>query len=227
MNYILQDLYIYKGKNSRGDYYWAQGSLFYEEDPYDNPSTLPIYPILNQVIVDQLRKVAKPDPQADPSRPRAIVDIAALQQAINDKKFQDGTECRFDLLHVRNVFPHTIKLNGIWAHVATRPVEITMLDGTKKTIPTGAFIPGKNGSITPVTELRVYIKHNADGNPVEEPTAVVNRILERRYKPLTEIGTMNTNQPSSAPAETTVPTEVAAEQAEQQAAEQAALGAAF
>lgn len=225
MNYVLQDLYIYKGQNSRGNYYWAQGSLFYEEDPYDNPSQLPIYPILNSVIVDQLKKVAKVDPTADASRPRMVVDIAALQQAIDTKKFPDGTECRFDLLHVKNVFPHTIKLNGIWARVATRATEISMLDGTKKTIPTGAFIPGKNGSITPTTELRVYIKHNADGNPVEEPSAVVNRILERRYKPLTDISTATL--PSAAPAETTMPAEATAEVAAQQAAEANALGAAF
>jgi hypothetical protein len=175
-----------------------------------------------------LLKVSKPDPTADATRPRKIVDIAALQQAIDTKKFPDGTECRFDLLHVRNVFPHTVKLNGVWARVATRQMEVTMLDGSKKTVATGAFIPAKNGSVTPVTELRVYIKHNADGNPVEEPSAVINRILERRYKPIVEAGQAAVvNMPSAAPAETTVPAEEAAAQAAQQAAEAQALGTAW
>ena len=224
MNYVLQDIFVYKGKNSRGDYYWAQGSLFYEEDPYDNPSQLPIYPILNPIIVNQLRKVATVDPN---DNSRAIVDIAKLQKAIDEKKFEDESECRFDLLHIKNVYPHDIKLNGVWARIARRPTTVELTNGSSRIIQPGQFLIGKNGTITPVTELRIYIKHNADGNAVENPNDVVNRILERRYKPLMDVEPTDVNRPSTPEAEATKSAEAAAEEAAQKAAEEAALGAAF
>jgi hypothetical protein len=225
MNYALQEIVVYKGTYkdpARGNYFWAQGRLFYEEDPYDNPSQLPVYTILQEAVVSMLRKVAKPDP-ADATR--FIVDETALQKAIDDKKFADETPCKYDLLHVKNVFPHTIKLTGNWVRIATRPITITLLNGTTRTINKGEVIVGANGAATPVTEIRVYIKHNADGNPVEEPSAVVNRILERRYKPLEAISSTPINQPSTqAPTETQTPeAEKEAEKARLQA-ELAALG---
>jgi len=227
MNYILQNIYIYKGHNSRGDYYWAQGNLWYEEDPFDNPAQLPIYPILTPQIVDAYRKVATPDPTANPQYPRAIVDIAKLKEAFKNRKFEDGTPLEFDPLHVRNVFPHVVKLTGIWGRIATRKTEVPMLDGSPKTVEVGQFIPGKNGTVTPITELRVYIKNNADGNPVDEPSTVVNRLLERRYKPLPVAGEVPINRPKAVPDEPQKSAEDIAKEEAQKAAEDAALGNAF
>lgn len=233
-NYLLQNIVVYKGENKRGPFYWATAELTDPEDPFNDPSRARIYPMLNPRLVDVYRKVATPDP-TDTSHTRATVDVAKLRAAKEAGKFADGTPYpsrempdgsmfKFDFELVKNVFPHDVPLTRPHLRIATRNVDVKV-NGVTRTITAGNPIPGRNGEFIPVNTIRVYIKHDGDGNPIEQPEDAVNRILERRYRPLN--ATSETAGPAQAPAEVQVPEEQQQAAAAQAAAEAAALGNAF
>jgi hypothetical protein len=76
---------------------------------------------------------------------------------------------------------------GNWARVATRTTSVKILgQTTPKTIKAGEFIPSANGTVTPVTSIRLAFQLDANGDFVESPEETLQRMLERNYRRLDE-----------------------------------------
>lgn len=231
-DYLITNVRVFVDKNSRGQYMWALGQLYYEEDEYMNPNVLPTYPIMREETVKKWLKCAVKNTELSKDGGRQVFDVKmeAVYKAIEEMHFADKEQtpcCKFiggekrkdDFCHIRRVEAFDVPLTGNWAKLALVDTPVKLTNGTTKTIPMGQPLVGKNGFVVPVTQIRVHLVVGLDGKPIENPQDVVNGILERRYMPFNPTGA---NIPTSNAAQP-VQADNAAEEA-QAAAEEAALG---
>lgn len=208
-DYAIINVRVFVDTNTRGKYMWALSQLYYEEDEYMNPNVLPTYPIMREETVKKWLKCAVKNTELSKGT-REVYDVKMdeVYKAITTMKFADGSKCcklvggnevKDDFAHIRRVEAFDVPLTGNWARIAVTDTEVTV-QGTKKTIPMGQPIPGKNGVVVPVTSIRVHVVVGLDGKPIENPQDVVNGILERRYMPLNP-----TTTPINAPGAPTTP----------------------
>lgn len=182
MKYRMVNILIFKGKNSRGQFSYAQSDLKLE-DPRLRQSRTPRFYMLD----DDTTKLYEPYAEA-------VTDAAILNQyrvgkieqvlKVNEVSLQkaiDEGKC-IDLLHIDNIVRYTYELDEPWAPIYNRD---TVVNGI--TYKAGDFRRGDNGEIVPVKALILYIARYFDPDTntweyLDPPEEVAHRILERGYK---------------------------------------------
>lgn len=167
MKYKLTDIIVHKGTFERGlragqPYYWAQASLFNDEDPLGNPAQLPAFFLFGKVA-EQLSKYGKIVTLNEEKV--ILVDDGLLKKAVKDEEIPNYRT-------ISNVFPTKVQLTGQWIRVDSM----------------GKPVVGKSGAVVPFEHLVVYAKKVRDADTgeltwVEDPQSIANRILERTARP--------------------------------------------
>lgn len=184
MKYLLQNIQITEGKNSRGIYRWLQADLFNDEDVFDNPAQLPRYYNMTPQVIDLFMPAAEKDTELSTSEITVYkINEATVHEAVANKQYDANHPIPGDILHVDRVFPIEMPLSGIWGRINRRDIT----DSTGNIIAKkGEFRKGQNGEVTPVTSITLYIKKNRDNDWVDRPDQVLARVLERGYRRLTD-----------------------------------------
>lgn len=169
MRYKLTDVTIYEATNQRGAYRWLFGHLYDDSDPYGNPDPLPGYYNTSDKVVNMWLPFAKIDAQRTTAEQKVYtIDEAKLQEAI--KKGLSGEEGGIpDIAHIDHVFAVVVPLPGTYArvHKSDRIVNNELV--AKK----GDFVKNKNGEVTPINSLTLYIKKKFDPELVDPKTGQV------------------------------------------------------
>lgn len=166
MRYLIKNARITEGTTKTGafagqKYFLFQADLFVEGNIFANPARLPRLYTLNPQVSEAFMSAAIKN-TADSTQDLTIYDV-------------DLTKVDESLHHIANVFPFT--------KILARPYG--RIDRQTKN-----FIIASNGSVTPVTAITIYGVKVQDNEMtgemqwVEDMDQVVNRILERSYKPL-------------------------------------------
>lgn len=169
MRYLIKNARVTIGTTQTGafagqKYYMFQADLFVEGNIFANPNRLPRYYTLNE----QVAKAYLPDPTKG---------IRNTELSVNGLEVYDIPEANIpeELKHIANVFPFT--------KILPRPYG--RIDRNTK-----SFVVAANGTTTPITAITIYgIKCQdnevtGEAHWVEDMDAVINRIIERSYKPL-------------------------------------------
>lgn len=185
MKYKLQNIHIFTGKNSRGDYAWLQADLFNEIDPFNNPNPTPRYYSMTPAVIALYDKFKEPtkDDKGILIPNDFTVNEASVLEAINST---DPTTKIPDILHIDHVFRYTYALEGSW--IRKYRTDVTDADGHilhkagEPIIANGASAP------VPVTSIPLYLKKGMDSDTgewdwVDAPEIVARRVLERSYMP--------------------------------------------
>jgi len=203
MKYLMQDILITEGKNSRGVYRWLQADLFNDDDIFDNPAQLPRYYNMTPQVIDLFMPACEKDAEASTADTVVYkVNEATVLEAIKNGKYENGVIVRGDILHIDRVFPLEMALTGIWGRINRRDITNDRGDIIAKK---GEFRKGENGEVTPVTAITLYLKKNKEGNWVDNPQQVLGRVLERGYRRLTDEYKDAGAAPATAPATTEAP----------------------
>lgn len=204
MKYLMQNILIMEGKNSRGEYRWMQADLFNDDDIFDNPAQLPRYFNMTPQVIDLFMPATEKDAELSTDDITVYkVNEATVVEAIANKKYDDGTIVRGDILHIDRIFPLEMPLTGIWGRINRRNI---INDKNEIVAKKGEFRKGENGEITPVTAITLYLKKNKEGNWVDNPQQILARVLERGYRRLTD----EYNDASAAPSAAEAKIEAAA-----------------
>jgi len=190
MRYLAKNARITEGVTKTGafagqKYFLFQADLFVEGNIFANPARLPRFYTLNPQIAEAFMSAAIKN-TADSTADITVYDI-------------DLTKVDESLHHISNVFPFTKILSRPYGRIDRQ---------------TKNFIIASNGSVTPVTAITVYgvkvqdNELNGETKWVEDMDQVINRILERSYKPLDDspiapagTGTVQTQEEAKAVAE--------------------------
>ena len=203
MKYVFKNLILQSGtvpmtaRSHQGEpYSWITAELFNESDPFGNPARLPRFYILSETLVTMFKPYCEPL-----TGPNVAPGTLKVNEVSINKAIAEGT-CP-DIMHISNVFMVEWPLAEPYVR----------LDRASR-----QPVTNKDGRITPVQSLTLYLKKTFDPDTnewqwVEAPADVARRVLERSYQPA------NTIQPSAAaqPA-ATEPQAPAAQTAEQIAA---------
>lgn len=184
MKYLMQNILIMEGTNSRGQYHWMQADLFNDDDIFDNPAQLPRYYNMTPQVIDLFMPAAEKDADASDANITVYkVNEATIVEAIKNGKYDNGTIVRGDILHIDRIFPLEMPLTGIWGRINRRNITNDKGDIIAKK---GEFRKGENGEITPVTAITLYLKKNKENNWVDNPQQILGRVLERGYRRLSD-----------------------------------------
>lgn len=184
MKYLMQNILIMEGTNSRGQYRWMQADLFNDDDIFDNPAQLPRYYNMTPQVIDLFMPAAEKDAEASDEKITVYkVNEATVVEAIKNGKYDNDVIVRGDILHIDRIFPLEMPLTGIWGRINRRTITNEKGDIIAKQ---GEFRRGENGEITPVTAITLYLKKNKEGNWVDNPQQILGRVLERGYRRLTD-----------------------------------------
>lgn len=166
MRYLIKNARITEGTTKTGafagqKYQLFQADLFVEGNIFANPARLPRLYTLNPQIAEAFMPAAIKN-TADSTTDITIYDV-------------DITKVDESLHHIANVFPFTKILPRPYGRIDRQ---------------TKNFVIAANGSVTPITAITIYGTKVQDNELtgemqwVEDMDQVVNRILERSYKPL-------------------------------------------
>lgn len=185
MKYLMQNILIMEGTNSRGTYRWMQADLFNDDDIFDNPAQLPRYFNMTPRVIDLYMPAAEKDADASDEKITVYkVNEATVEEAIKNKKYADtDVVIRGDILHIDRVFPLEMALTGVWGRINRRNITNDKGEITAKK---GEFRKGENGEVIPVTAITLYLKKNKEDNWVDDPKIILGRVLERGYRRLTD-----------------------------------------
>lgn len=183
MKYLLKDVVIFKGHNSRGDYYWLQGLLFNDKNVRMNGERKMYYSTSNEEC-----KLYIDAGVCEPNTELSTTDVKAYN--VNDvslkKELEEGGKLAGygDLRHI-NAAKVTWPLNGVWGRI-NRETRIDQKTGQTLAVK-GEWQLTETGQIMEYRELSFYLAIDTDEDTGEriygqDPQAVANRILERGYK---------------------------------------------
>lgn len=196
MRYLLVNPTITVGRTVGGrfdgqEWKMFRAELFNDEDESANPNRLPTYTSMQVHFIKHYEENGAA--VLDTTASNANVRVYKVDMTKVDEKWQ----------HIDKVVPYRKMLARIYGRIDRQ---------------TGAFQTNKNGGITPVTSITTHMKRRFDEDMVgmqradgtisngwdwiEDPEAVVNRLLEQYYKPLDEA------QATAAPAATAAPPEI-------------------
>lgn len=163
MKYLIKRATITKGITQTGShkgetYHLFMAELYIEDNIFANPAQLPRFYTLSPAIAAAFLQYANVDPQ----------DANTFNV--------DTTKLPDTLKYIVNCFPYKRTLTRDYGRI----------DKTTK-----EFIKAANGSTTPIRSILIYSTKVADNetgemNWVEDVDAIINRILERGYKPLND-----------------------------------------
>lgn len=185
MKYLMQNILIMEGTNSRGKYRWMQADLFNDDDIFDNPAQLPRYFNMTPQVIDLFMPAAEKDAEASDEKITVYkVNEATVEEAIKNKKYADAdVVVRGDILHIDRVFPLEMALTGVWGRINRRNITN---DKGELIAKKGEFRKGENNEVIPVTAITLYLKKNKEDNWVDDPKIILGRVLERGYRRLTD-----------------------------------------
>lgn len=170
MKYLATNVRLFKGENSRGEYYWISMNLFNDANPAANPTRLPSYYLMQPIMVDAFR-----------AHTEALTPNAGGWQDIDMSKIPDEGLTRH---HLNLIRPEVVALDGWYYPVYTR--EFTDANGTHHA--KGSARVGRNGiPLSPINALRVYVQYMRDEDfgdliPVETKEQIAQGVLERGYR---------------------------------------------
>lgn len=177
MKYLLKDIVIFTGTNSRGQYKWLRGNLYNETNFRANPRQLPFYFAFSPEEVDMYMPYAKPNAQ----RPGTFnVNDVDLKAAVDKGDIPD-------LRHVDNMFKVTMPLPCPYARIYNAQVKDATTGAVQHEKGDWVIAEGQTQPV-PVQELTMYLMKVVDNETGEitwrdDPAQEMRRILERSYKP--------------------------------------------
>ena len=184
MKYLMKNILITEGTNSRGVYRWLQADLFNDDDIFDNPAQLPRYYNMTPQVIDLFMPAAEKDADlSDDNVSVYKVNESSMKEAIQNGKHANGSIIPGDVLHIDRIFPLEMPLTGVWGRINRRDI---VNDKGVVTAKKGEFRKGENGEITPITSITLYLKKNKENNWVDNPQQILARVLERGYRRLTD-----------------------------------------
>lgn len=178
MKYLLKNITIFEGKNSRGAYSWLQAELFNDADVFANPAQLPRYYNMTQQVVD----IYKPYTERDNQRSNNELTVLVVNETSFKEAIAKGEIP--DYGHIDQIFSVTVPLTAMYARI----YKTDRYDANNNLIgKAGDFIRNANGEVVPQNSLTIYIKKGFDPNTnewtwVEAPEQAARRILARNYK---------------------------------------------
>ena len=176
MKYLMRNVRIFKGTNSRGDYHWMYVELFNDEDVAANPTRAPHKPILVPAVVEAFLACTN----ALTENPQGWIDV-------DMSKVPDEGLTKH---HLNNVNPEVVALDGFYQPVYSR--DFTDNNGVMRI--KGSVRIGASGSpVPPVNALKVYVQYYEaetfeNGQkvkrwiPVETKEELAQITLERSYR---------------------------------------------
>ena len=191
MKYLLKDVQILEGTNSRGKYHWLVGQLFNDKNIRMNGERRMYYSVSEDECKLYLDAgVCEKNNELSTSTVTVYnVNDASLKEALKPGgKLEDYGDMR----HI-NAVKVTWPLNGIWAQIYRQDV----FDDNKNLIHSkGDMRTSETGQIMEFRELSFYLATDIDEDTNEriysqDAQAVANRILERGYIKLEEKAPVN------------------------------------
>ena len=176
MKYLLQNVRINRGTNSRGQYEWLQAQLYNDAQPWANPARLPVLTSMTQAYIDMFKEQNDANLKEIPEY-RVEVNGKVMLQVFELIRVPEAVS------HVDHVYTMVQPLNGWWRQVYRRD---TVVNGV--TMPKGTPRIGTNGKPLPaVSSLRIVMRQYFDPDrniwdDVENPEDIANLILERGYE---------------------------------------------
>ena len=193
MKYLLKNIVITKGTNSRGTYKWMRCDLYNDIDKMANPARLPQYFIFNEDVIEDYEKYAVPDA----SRPGSFtVDAKKMLEDIKNGTLEG------DPLHITQIHCVVMPLPQLYARVYRTDVKNATGQTEHKA---GEFVKSQMGEIIPVDKIAIYGKKYFDPEVneykwVEEPVTTLRNILSRSYKAYNPTGAVQPQDRQDAPA---------------------------
>ena len=169
MRYLATNVRIYKGTNSRGDYHYMSIRLFNDKTPAANPTRLPYFYLMQEVIVNAF--LACKDALTENEGGWIDVDMSKVPDT-------GATKHHLDLIR-----PEVVALDGFYQPCYTR--DYTDSEGAFHAKGTPRL--GRNGHpLAPINALRVYVQYAKDEDfgdliPVETKEQIAQGVLERGY----------------------------------------------
>lgn len=182
MQYLLKDIRIYEGTNSRGKYHWMSATLFNDKNIRMNSERRVYYSVSEDEAMLYM-PYATEDPN---NKGTFLVNSNDVEEAMKP----GGALARYgDVLHA-NVVKITWPLHKPYGRVYGANV----IDEKSKEVKArkGEFIKSESGQIMEYRELSFYLATDIDTDTGEriygdKPQDVANRILERYYRPLDSV----------------------------------------
>ena len=192
MKYLLKNVRINRGFNSRGQYEWLQAQLFNDAQPWANPVRLPVLTSMIQAYIDMFK-------EANNTNLKEIPEYRVESNGKTVLQVFEVTSIPEAVQHVDHVYTMVQPLHGLWRQVYRRD---TTVNGT--VMPKGTPRIGTNGKPLPaVSSIRITMcqAYDPDTNKwfdVENPEDIANVILERGYEQIEVAAAQPT--PGAAPA---------------------------
>lgn len=180
MKYLLRNVRINRGWNSRGQYEWLQAELFNDAQPWANPARLPQMPSMTQEYINMFKEEGDANLKEIPEY-RIEENGKVVFQVFQVERVPDAVK------YVDHVYTMVQPLNGLWRPVYRRA---TTVNGVQ--YPRGAARIGANGKPMPATRsLRIVMRQAFDPDfnkwvDIENPEDIANLILERSYEQVEE-----------------------------------------
>lgn len=174
MKYLLKNIVITKGTNSRGEYKWMRCDLYNDSDKFANPARLPQHFIFNEEVIADYEPYATPDP----TRPGSmVVDTKKMAEDIKKGVLED-------MLHITQIHCVVLPLPQLYARVYRTDVKNATGQVEHRA---GEFVKSQLGEVIPVDKIAIYGKKYFDPETseykwVEEPVVTLRNILSRSYK---------------------------------------------
>lgn len=201
MKYLLKDVKIFEGTNSRGKYHWLQGILFNDKNVRMNGERRMYYSTSEEECKMYLDAGVCIENKDESTQDVLVFDVndVSLKEAIaKGGKLEDYGDIR----HI-NAAKVTWPLNGVWAQIYRENVIENGILVHKK----GDLRQTETGQIAEFRELSFYLATDIDEDTNEriysqDPQRVANRILERGY---VKLETTAATTPQVATPEATAP----------------------
>lgn len=213
MLYLLKNVQIFEGTNTRGKYHWLRGELYNDKNIRMNGERRMYYSTSEDEcqLYLQAGVCVKNADQSDDNVTVYDVNDASLK---NEIKAGGKLEDFGDIRHI-NAVKVTWPLSGVWARIYRSDVIEKGVLVHKK----GDLRLTETGQIAEYRELSFYLATDIDSDTGERiysqnPQEVANRVLERGY---VKLETQQTTTPTVAqPAAPTAPTAPEAQPAAEQ-----------
>lgn len=180
MKYLLKDIQIFEGTNSRGKYHWMQGVLFNDKNVRMNGERRMYYSTSEDECMLYLNANVCVKNAENSTDAVTVFDVndASLKEAMQPG---GALEDYGDIRHV-NAVKVTWPLNGVWAQKYRQDVVENGVLVHKK----GDLRMSETGQIMEFRELSFYLATDIDEDTndriySQDPQTVANRILERGY----------------------------------------------
>ena len=181
MKYLRTNVRIFKGTNSRGDYYWIMQDLFNDEHPEENPTRLPRKPTLLPLIVNAF--LEHKDALKENEGGWLDVDMSKIPDEGNTNH------------HIDNLAEETVIFNDWYNRIYTR----SSMGADGKMHEKDTLVVGKNGEPLPATnEISVMVQYSEKEVfekgmkvkrwvPIEKPRDLANLLISRYYRKKVDI----------------------------------------